>query len=254
MSETILVTGGTGVLGRAVARRLLAPEREVRVLSRRPAPDGTAYAWRTGDLRTRQGIDAAVAGADVIVHCATTLGGKDVATTRTLLDIARRHGDPHVVYISIVGVDRVPLPYYRAKLAAEEAVVASGLPWTILRATQFHDLMCRVVEIQRRLPAVLYPAGFRFQPVDAGEVAARLADLALHDPAGRAPDMGGPEVRDFADLARSYLRHRGRRRVLVPVPLPGATARAYRAGHHLTPNTSGRTTFEEFLAAQAAIA
>ncbi|WP_116111390.1 SDR family oxidoreductase [Amycolatopsis ruanii] len=254
MSETILVTGGTGVLGRQVARRLLAPGREVRVLSRRAAPAATPYAWRTGDLRSHDGIDAAVRGADVIVHCATTLGGKDVATTKALLDTARRHDTPHLVFISIVGVDRIPLPYYRAKLAAEEAVVASGLPWTILRATQFHDLVCRLVEVQRFLPVVLYPAGFRAQPVDAGEVAARLADLALGEPAGRAPDLGGPEVRDFADLARASLRGKGRRRALVPVPFPGATGRAYRAGHHLTPNATGRVTFEEFLAAQAAIA
>ncbi|GHF05974.1 nucleotide-diphosphate-sugar epimerase [Amycolatopsis deserti] len=254
MSETILVTGGTGVLGRQVARRLLAPGREVRVLSRRTAPPGTPYAWRTGDLRTHQGIDSAVRGADVIVHCATTLGGRDVATTKALVDTARRHGMPHVVFISIVGIDRIPLPYYRAKLAAEEAVVASGLPSTILRATQFHDLVCRIVDIQRFLPAVLYPAGFRVQPVDAGEVAARLVELALGEPAGRGPDMGGPEVRDFADLARITLRARGRRRVVIPVPFPGATARAYRAGHHLTPNATGRVTFEEYLAAQAAIA
>jgi uncharacterized protein YbjT (DUF2867 family) len=250
MSETILVTGGTGVLGREVARRLLAPGREVRVLSRRGAPPDTPYAWRTGDLRTGDGIDTAVAGADVIVHCATTLGSKDVAATNTLIEAARRAGTPHLVYISIVGVDRIPFPYYRAKRAAEEAVVASGLPWTILRATQFHDLLRLIVDVQRRLPVVFRPAGFRFQPVDAGEVAQRLADLALAGPAGRAPDMGGPEVRDFTDLARTRLHAANRRRPLVPVPIPGATGRGYRAGHHLTPDTSGRVTFEQYLAAR----
>ncbi|NIH87997.1 SDR family oxidoreductase [Amycolatopsis granulosa] len=248
MSETILVTGGTGVLGREVARCLRAPGREVRILSRRAAPAGTPYSWYTGDLRTADSLDAAVAGAGAIVHCATTLGTKDATTTRTLVEAARRAGVPHVVYISIVGVDRIPLPYYRAKLAAEEAVIASGLPWTVLRATQFHDLLFRGLEVQRRLPVVLHPAGFRFQPVDSREVAQRLAGLALGDPAGRAPDMGGSEVRDATDLARIYLRARNRRRPLVPVPIPGAIGRGYRAGHHLTSNATGRTTFEQFLA------
>ncbi|NIH79411.1 SDR family oxidoreductase [Amycolatopsis viridis] len=248
MSEPILVTGGTGVLGREVARCLLAPGREVRILSRRAKPVGTPYAWHTGDLRTADGLDAAVAGAGVIVHCATTLGAKDAATTRTLVEAARRAGAPHLVYISIVGVDRIPLPYYRAKLAAEEAVIASGLPWTVLRATQFHDLLFRGLEVQRRLPVVFHPAGFRFQPVDSREVAQRLAGLALGDPAGRAPDLGGPEVRDVTDLARLYLRARNRRRPLVPVPIPGAVGRGYRAGHHLTSNATGHRTFEQFLA------
>ena len=248
MSETILVTGGTGVLGREVARRLLAPGREVRVLSRRAAPAGTPYAWRAGDLRTNRGIDAAVAGADVIVHCATTLGRKDVAATRTLLDAAKRAGSPHLVYISIVGVEEIPLPYYRAKLAAEEALVASGLPWTILRATQFHELLCRIVDVQRFLPVLLGPSGFRFQPVAAGEVADRLSELAVGEPAGRAPDFGGPEVRDFPGLARAVLHAKSRRRPLVPVPIPGAIGRGYRYGHHLTPNACGKITFEQFVA------
>ncbi|WP_179775995.1 SDR family oxidoreductase [Amycolatopsis endophytica] len=250
MTETILVTGGTGVLGREAARRLLGPDREIRVLSRRDAPAGTPYAWRTGDLRTGEGIDAAVAGADVIVHCATTLGSKDVTATNTLIEAARRAGTPHLVYISIVGVDRIPFPYYRAKLAAEEAVIASGLPWTILRATQFHDLLRLLVDVQRRLPVLFRPAGFRFQPVDAGEVAQRLADLSLGEPAGRAPDFGGPEVRDFTDLARTRLRAANRRRPMIPVPVPGASGRGYRAGHHLTPNATGTITFEQYLAAR----
>jgi len=247
MSQRILVTGGTGVLGREVARRLLEQGREVRVLSRGPAPEGTPYAWRTGDLKTGDGIDVAVEGVDVIVHCATTLGSKDVAATRTLVDVARRAGTPHLVYVSIVGCDRIPFPYYKAKLATEEVVTASGLPWTILRATQFHDLIRMIVDVQRRLPVVFAPSRFRFQPVDAGEVAQRLVELALGEPAGRAPDMGGPEVREFADLARTRLRAAGRRRPLVPLPIPGGVGRGYRAGHHLTPNATGTRTFEQYL-------
>ncbi|SFO50446.1 NAD(P)H-binding [Saccharopolyspora antimicrobica] len=133
MRKPILVTGGTGTLGSVVVQRLLDTGQDVRVLSRRPGSTGTAREWATGDLRTGAGIDAATSGVDVIVHCATTLSSKDVAATERLIGAARRNGEPHLVYISIVGVDRVPLFYYRAKLEAEERVRNSGLPWTILR-------------------------------------------------------------------------------------------------------------------------
>lgn len=283
----VLVTGGTGTLGRAVVRRLLERGQAVRVLSRRPAdgapetapasggegedrgPGGTTSVRArperagperarpervTGDLVSGAGLDAAVAGVAGVVHCATTGTGKDVAATRHLIEAMRRsEGNPHLIYVSIVGVDRVPLFYYRAKLAAERAVEASKLPWTILRATQFHDLIARLTRVQRLLPCTLYPAGFSFQPVEVEEVAERLVELALGAPAGRVADMGGPEVLTARELARLTLRAYGRRRPLLPVPLAGRTARGYKAGHHTTPavNAVGRTTYREYLAAVA---
>ena len=118
---------------------------------------------------------------------------------------------PHLLYVSIVGVDRVPFGYYRAKLAAEEVFAGSGLPHTILRATQFHDLVRTVLAWAARAPVLLVPA-MPDQPVDAGEVADRLVALAAGEPRGRVPDLGGPEVRDFRELAATYLRATGRRR------------------------------------------
>ena len=192
-----------------------------------------------------------MAGADTIVHCATTNGAADVAVTRTLVDAARRAGTPHLVFISIVGVDRIPLGYYGAKLAAERVVEDAGLGWTILRATQFHDLVARLCRVQRRSPVTVSPAGTGIQPIDVRDVAARLVELATGPPAGRVPDLGGPEARDARDLARAYLRATGRRRVVVPVRFPGAVAAAYRRGHHLTVPRPG-TTFEEFLTERGA--
>jgi uncharacterized protein YbjT (DUF2867 family) len=247
----ILVTGGTGTLGREVVQRLTAePGAQVRVLSRRPAPAEPGPAgWATGDLRAGRGIDAAVAGAGVIVHCATSLGSGDADAARHLIDAARRAGRPHLVYISIVGVDRVPVGYYKAKLEVERQVEGSGLPWTVLRATQFHQLILRGCEMLGRLPVLLVPAATSFQLVEAGEVAARLARLATGPPSGRVPDMGGPEVRRADDLARLYLQARGRRRPVLPVRLPGAAFAGYRNGYHLAPDhPDGRVTFAQFLA------
>ncbi|MGW3471777.1 SDR family oxidoreductase [Saccharopolyspora sp. NPDC000995] len=249
MQKPILVTGGTGTLGKAVVRRLLDAGHDVRILSRRPQTADVPHGWATGDLRTGEGIAAATSDVDAIVHCATTLGCKDVAVTQRLIDAARRNGDPHLVYISIVGVDQVPLLYYRAKFAAEKRLADSGLPWTILRTTQFHDLVARMTSAQRRSPVIGALAGVDFQPIDVRDVAGRLAQLAIGESAGRVPDMGGPEIRSHRELARAYLDSTGHRRVVLPVWLPGAAFAGFRRGGHLAPAQAvGRITFDEFLA------
>ncbi|CAM5560829.1 hypothetical protein SGRIM128S_05583 [Streptomyces griseomycini] len=153
------------------------------------------------------------------------------------------------MYISIVGVDRVPFGYYKSKLAVERLIEESGLGWTVLRTTQFHDLLLTVFRSLAKVPVLLLPARVKDQPVDAAEVAERLAELARGGPAGRVADMGGPEVRTFESLARAYLQATGRRRAVVKVPLRGAAYRAFRGGGHLAPERAvGKRTFDEFLA------
>jgi uncharacterized protein YbjT (DUF2867 family) len=249
----ILVTGGTGTLGRAVVRRLRAGGREVRLLSRRPRPENPPCVWMTGDLRSGEGIDAAVAGVTAIIHCATTLGRADVDIARHLVEAAQRAGRPHLVSISIVGIEAIPMFYYRAKLAMERGIAESGLPWTMLRTTQFHDLIARMCSVQRWSPVIVMPAGVRFQPIDVGDVADRLVEIAEGAPTGRVPDMGGPQVRSARDLAHAYVRAGGLRRPVLPIRMPGKVFRAYRQGAHLTPEHAvGRVTFEEFLAERSA--
>jgi uncharacterized protein YbjT (DUF2867 family) len=246
----VVVTGGTGTLGRRVVERLVAAGRPVRVVSRRPQPSGlpAGVEFVRADLRSSEGADVAVAGAAVVVHCATTNGRRDVALAQNVVAAARLAGRPHIVDVSIVGVDRIPVFYYRAKLEVERLLAHSGLPWTVLRATQFHDLVARMFDLQRRSPALVVPAGVWVQPVDVRDVAARLVSLARDAPAGRAPDIGGPEVHELRELAVQYQRVRGRRRPVLPVALPGATARAFRAGANLAPgNAVLGTTFTAYL-------
>jgi uncharacterized protein YbjT (DUF2867 family) len=240
---TILVTGGTGTLGRLVTERLRGDGHEVRVLSRHAQP----YAV---DLREGGGgLDAALDGVDTVVHCATSPRGGDERAATNLIAAARRAGVAHLVYISIVGVDRVPFGYYRSKLAVERLVEESGLGWTVLRATQFHDLVAQVFQVLAKAPVVLVPARVRDQPVEVAEVADRLAELATGAPAGRVADLGGPEVRTFESLARAYLDATGRRRAVVKVPLAGKAYRGFRTGGHLAPGRAvGKRTFEEYLA------
>ncbi|MEU6217969.1 SDR family oxidoreductase [Streptomyces sp. NPDC047022] len=242
---TILVTGGTGTLGRLVVERLRADGHEVRVLARHAQP------YAVDLIQGGSGLDAAVAGVDTIVHCASSPRGGDEKAAAHLIAAARRAGVRHLVYISIVGVDTVPLAYYRAKHAVEQRIEESGLGWTVLRTTQFHDLLVQVFETLRRLPVLLLPAGVSDQPIAVSEVADRLAELAAREPAGRVEDMAGPEARTFPGLARAWLRATGRRRPVVSVPIPGKTVRALRAGGHLSPgNAVGKGTFEEYLAAR----
>jgi uncharacterized protein YbjT (DUF2867 family) len=244
--KPILVTGGTGTLGSLVGARLRERGHEVRVLSRHAPPYPV-------DLRDGTGLDAAVGGVDAIVHCASTppRGGDDRAAAH-LLDGARRAGVPHLVYISIVGADRLPLAYYRVKHTVERMIEEAGESapgWTTLRTTQFHDLVLRILAGTARLPVMPLPAGVSVQPIDTGEVADRLAELAVGEPAGRVEDMGGPRIRPLPELAGAYLRACGRRRPVLPVRLAGKAYAGYRAGVHLTPERAvGKVTFEEFLA------
>ncbi len=246
---TVLVTGGTGRLGRAVDRLLRGAGHDVRVLSRRPTPaDRSVTEWATGDLRTGAGVDAGVAGVDVIVHCATS-GTGDERATRTLVDAAlRAGGSPHLIYVSIVGIDRIPMFYYRAKLACERVVAECGLPWTTLRATQFHDLVAGLFAAQRRLPVTVAPE-VSFQPVDVQDVAARLVELASGAASGRVADLGGPAVRTAPALAEAYQRATGRSRRVVRLSLPGRAFAALREGANLVEEgPRGSITFEEYLA------
>ncbi|MFI5590963.1 SDR family oxidoreductase [Amycolatopsis sp. NPDC051758] len=241
----ILVTGGTGQLGRVVVERLRTAGEDVRVLSRRSAPGVVP-----GDLRTGRGIDSAVAGVDVVVHCATDFR-HETALAKTLIEAARWAGGPHLVYVSIVGVDRVPLGYYRSKLETEELVAASGLPYTIQRATQFHALIRTLFAGASRLPVLPVPR-LSFQPVDVRDVAERLADLAVGDPAGRVADFGGPEILAAAELAQAVAEASGRRRKIVSLRVPGATFQAYAGGGHLAPDhLDGQITFARYLGEQA---
>jgi uncharacterized protein YbjT (DUF2867 family) len=257
MTSPILVTGGTGTLGRRVVTRLREAGRDVRVLSRHGHEAAERIQYVTGDLLAGEGIDSAVDGTDIIVHCAGSNKGDDVAT-RNLVSAASRAGANHLVYISVVGAERIPLVsgvdramfgYFGYKLAAERVVSSSGLPWTTLRATQFYDLILMVAKQMARLPVIPVPAGIRFQPVETDEVAARLVECALGPPAGLVPDIAGPRVYSMSELLRSYLRARGKHRPMVAVRLPGRAARAVRDGANLAQDRAvGSRTWEDFLA------
>jgi uncharacterized protein YbjT (DUF2867 family) len=247
-SVDVLVTGGSGRLGRRVVDLLQGGGHRVRQMSRR----GTGPGGVRGDLATGLGLGTALAGAEVVVHAASDPRGDpwqvDVAGTRRLVQDVDRASLRHIVYVSIVGVDRVPYGYYHAKFAAEQVLLASGLPVTLLRITQFHEFVDELLASARRGPIVPVPMGWRLRPVDVGEAAARTAQIASGKPAGGIVEYGGPREESAADLARAWAAAREPGTRVVSTPVPGKLSAAFRDGAALpSGGARGSRTYAEHL-------
>jgi uncharacterized protein YbjT (DUF2867 family) len=243
----VAVAGGTGTVGTHVVARVEELGHEALVLSRS----------RGVDLVTGAGIDLRGVDAVIDVGNVTTLSARRSraffeASTRTLLAEGRRAGVRHHVALSIVGIDAAPGGYYAGKVAQERAVRAGSVPWSVLRATQFHEFAAQTLRQAKVGPVVLAPR-MRTQPVSTRELAAALVDLALGEPVGDAGEIGGPREERLADMVRAYLAARGRRERVLEVPFPGAFGRAM-AGGDLLPGPGARLgtqTYAEWLATSA---
>lgn len=251
----ILITGGNGHLGQVLVSKLSNyPAYTIRVMSRSPRPENLkpVIEWVQADLEMDKGLDRAVDGAQTIIHAATSPQKHsrqvDVDGTRRLLEHARRAGLSHLVYISIVGVDRIPYSYYQNKLAAEQMIEDGGIPWSIQRTTQFHYLLDLFLQALTRFPIALVPTDLLFQPVGIEEVADKLIRCVVSGPSGRLPDMGGPEVLDGFTILQTWLQARRLQRKIVHIRLPGKVFEGFRNGYHTTPqNREGKLTWREWL-------
>jgi uncharacterized protein YbjT (DUF2867 family) len=252
---SILIAGGAGGLGRELTPRLRQTAgHTVRVMSRqsRPVTLAPGLEWAQADIETGAGLAEAVASAEVIIHCASSPLRRtqevDVDGTRKLVDAARTAKVKHVIYVSIVGIDRIPYPYYRHKLAAEDVVRQGGVPYSILRATQFHTLIDMLLRATAKYPFSFAFTDFKFQTVDTGEVAARLCEIAAAQPAGLLPDMGGPEVMTLEQMARLWYAAQGKPYRLLRLPLPGKVAHGFRNGYNTCPDhRDGQITWAEWV-------
>ncbi|MFG2477928.1 SDR family oxidoreductase [Streptomyces fagopyri] len=245
----VAVAGGTGLVGRYVVEELAAAGKEPVVLARS----------RGVDLVTGAGLDAAVAGAEAVVDVSnvTTMSGRKAvaffdSVGRNLLDAGERAGVRHHVALSIVGIDRVGLGYYQGKLRQEDVVRNGRTPWTVLRATQFHEFAEQTLDRVPK-PLAVVPR-MRTQPVAAREVAQHLVRLALAPAQGMAPELAGPRAEQLVDMVGRLLRARRGRRLLLPVRMPGATGAAMTGDGLLPagPGPRGTQTFDAWLARYAA--
>jgi uncharacterized protein YbjT (DUF2867 family) len=262
---TILVTGGTGHLGRAIVARLADRGERVRVLARQPGVE-RSIEWVRGDLTTGAGVIEAVAGADVVIHAATNSpaaqrGGfrprdfvrsptdVDIDGTGALLAAAQEAAVRHFVHVSIVGLRSMARinPYSRVKLAAEELVRESGVPWSIVRATGFYWLLDRMLARMTRRPIVMLPRDVHMQPVDSDEFADFVVGALADGRRGERVDFVGPETLKISDLGEQYLAARGLRRRIWGPPLPTRIRAALEAGSTSALACHGTTTWADWL-------
>ncbi|MEU1971271.1 NAD(P)H-binding protein [Microbacterium sp. NPDC019599] len=245
----IAVAGGTGQAGAAAV-----------VAARDRGHDVVVLARSAGvDLVRGSGVAAALDGVDAVIDASGVQGKDDPtefhqAVTRSLTTEGRRAGVRRIVVLSIVGCDRVPgFALYAGKVAQERATAGGGIPFTIARATQFHEFARQVWGFAKAGPVHLAPRG-RTQPVAVREVGARLVDLVEADPVeGRAPDFAGPREEDLGHMVRAYAKAAGERGLIIPGLVPGALGRAQRDGSLLPGPDAvlGVQTFQEWIAALA---
>jgi uncharacterized protein YbjT (DUF2867 family) len=233
----VAVTSAGGRLGRRVARLAQGePTNEVRQLSHFDGNDYTVV-----DLPTGEGLHGALRGVEVLVHAASSSKDPwnvDVVGARRIAEAMDRTSLRHLVYISIVGVDRIPFGYYHAKFAAEQVLRASGLPLTIVRSTQFHTFLDDLLRERRHGPLLAIPGGWRVQPVDINEVAEVVWETALGEPTNDVFEVAGPAEIGSKEIARLWAETwieghpeevAPKPRVL-PVPLPGKLSNAFKDG------------------------
>lgn len=244
----MVVTGGNGGLGSELVAELRSGGAEVVPASR-----------RTGfDLATGVGVADMLDDADVIVHAATNLRFRrvDLNGTRRMVQVLTDAGRrPHVIYVSIVGCDLNPYPYYRAKHACEIVLRKSGLPVTVVRATQFHTLIAALAGVAR-WPLAIVPPNAAAQPADRRWVAQQLADIVLGpvpDGYRRAADLAGPDVITVPEAVRLVCQHHGRRIPrLISLPAAGGMLASFAARTNLpgADVVTGGRRFADWLATQ----
>lgn len=247
----VLVTGAAGTLGTTLVARLADRGHHVRALIRHRSADfPPTVQVAQGDVRSPADLRQAVTGVDTVVHAATSAFRQakvtEIEGTRAMLAAAEPAG-AHVIYPSIVGVDRLSGTYYRAKWQAEQ-LVAAARNTTIQRATQLHPTL------DKMLSHHLFPvtAHLAFQPLDPRDLADCLVGLVEAGPAGRAEDIGGPEVLALRDLVAARRAATSQRTMLIPVPALGPL-RPLDAGHHLSPGDArGQITWHQWLSRTSA--
>jgi len=244
----IAVAGGTGVVGARTVEAVQAAGHDAVVLSRS----------RGVDLISGRGLDAALVGVDAVIDTANVSTLKADAAIEffetasgNLVRAAEEAGARHVVLLSIVGIDRMPHDYYAGKIAQEKVFESSPVPWTILRATQFHEFAAQLFARGKVGPIHLAPRA-RVQPIAAREVGERLAALAAGAPEGRARDLAGPREEALDAMIKAYARSEGHRGWIPSINLPTAQMKGMRAGYALPrPGAAlGHQTFAEWLTAR----
>ncbi|MTI21899.1 NAD-dependent epimerase/dehydratase family protein [Fulvivirga sp. RKSG066] len=208
----ILVTGGTGNLGKAIVALLIKNNCDVTVLtSQNYLPTTNHVSYTYGNLAIANSLSGLENAFDIIIHCASNAlntAAIDIEGSQNLISAISTSRIKHFIYISIVGVDQSSFDYYKSKVYVEDFLIASGLPYSIIRATQFHDFIYHWLikpidtglENNLQIPSDLY-----FQSIDKNDVARKVLELTTLGPINKTINIGGPEVLKFEQMAEAYL-------------------------------------------------
>ena len=249
----ILITGGTGKLGQEVSKQLIQKGFEVNILSSGKNPDIPYYTKiYTGDLIDSISLNDAVSDSDIIIHCASNPRNSktvDVEGTKNLLEIANLKQIQHFIYISIVGVDKSTFPYYQSKFEVEKMIQQSNIPWSILRATQFHDMILeRFIKPFEEQGSLKIPQKMRFQSISIEDVTEKLVSLTKESPTNTVEIIAGPEIYTIGEMAQMYLEVSGRTGKIEPSLYGQEIHELFRSGVNLCNDCkTGKTTWKDFL-------
>ncbi len=253
--DQILVTGGTGTLGQEIVKLLLTEKFNVAVLSSQENPI-LPFETRIlkGNLTDKKSIIDATNNVDIIVHCASDSRNSkvvDIEGTKNLLEIITNSKFQHFIYVSITGVDKSHFPYYQDKYKVEKIIRGSSIQWSILRATQFHDLILhRIIKpLDKGIGSpIKVPKNMRFQSIDKIEVAKRVVELIIEGPTNSTITIGGPEVLAIGEMVQLYLNALGRNEKIESTSNVNELYNLFSSGINLCPEyTFGKITWEQYI-------
>ncbi|MCM3694531.1 SDR family oxidoreductase [Neobacillus niacini] len=245
----VLVTGATGQLGSALLKQLKNTNYEVTITSRRK-PDNLNFDWVYSDFLTGEGLEAAINEMDVIIHTATSPRKDskiiDVSEFGNFLNMCQHI--KHFIYPSIVGIENIPMKYYKHKYQAEELLKNSSVPHTIIRATQFHRFIESLFLSKPFFKKYFVPGNFRFQSVDVVDFANHLIKMIDDGPQGIADDFGGPEILTLREMADLKIKVNNESNNVVSFSFPGKLYKSFLEGKNTNEHKKvGKLTFEEYL-------
>lgn len=246
----ILITGSTGQLGTSLINKLKSSHYNVKLTSRRK-PEGTvSFKWVYSDLMSGEGFEEAVKDVDVIIHAATSpmKNSKNVDVSGFEKFLSKLEHIKHFIYPSIVGIDEIPFTYYRHKLEAEKVLQKSFIPYTIVRATQFHSFVDQLLLSKPLMKRYFVPGNIKFQSVDVDDFADHLISLIEKAPQGNIDDFCGPEIMTLREMAEMKIRINNETNKVLSLSLPGKLYKALLEGKNTNHNQKiGKVTFEEYL-------
>ena len=254
--KNILLSGGTGQLGKRILKHFYATNYLFTVLTRQENTELTGNInYLKADLTKIASLeDALDDDYEVVIHSASNPQNSnlvDVEGTRNLLKTIHKRNVKHFIYISIVGIDQSQYKYYQDKLDAEELIIQSGIPYTILRITQFHDFVLnRIIHplnIQKDNDFEI-PQGLKFQSIDLTDVCEKIRELISKEPTYSRVIIGGPEILKIEEIIKIYLDVFKLNNGYKTTAQLNLFVKTFTTGINLCPNNRwGKITWNDFL-------